>query len=125
MLRAYLRKDFETILFSGDLSAHKRTLALQKIKSGRFRILVATGQILGEGADIAGLDVLFLGFPVSFHGKLAQYVGRIRREGGPKKVYDYRDASVPMLEKLWKKRATYYRKNGFMIDESPQGLFGP
>jgi len=117
MLRAYLRKNFETVLFSGDLSAHKRTLARQKIKGGRFRILVATGQILGEGADIAGLDVLFLAFPVSFHGKLAQYVGRIKREGGPKKVYDYRDASIPILEKLWKKRATYYRKSGFETNE--------
>ena len=61
------------------------------------------------------LEVLFLTFPVSFHGKLAQYIGRIRREGGPKKVYDYRDANIPILEKLWKKRVTYYRKNGFVI----------
>lgn len=118
MLRAYLRRDFETIMFSGDLSARQRAIALQKIKSGRFRILIATGQILGEGTDIADLEVLFLTFPVSFHGKLAQYIGRIRREGGPKKVYDYRDANIPILEKVWKKRATFYRKNGFAIKES-------
>lgn len=117
MLRAYLRRDFETIMFSGDLSFRQRSFALQRIKSGRFRILIATGQILGEGADIADLEVLFLAFPLSFHGKLAQYIGRIRREGGPKKVYDYRDANVPTLEKLWKKRATYYRKSGFKIVE--------
>ncbi len=116
MLRAYLRRDFETIMFSGDLSSRQRAFALQKIKGGRFRILIATGQILGEGADIADLEVLFLAFPVSFHGKLAQYIGRIRREGGAKKVYDYRDADVPILEKLWKKRATYYRKNDFAIE---------
>ncbi|MBI4262106.1 DEAD/DEAH box helicase family protein [Candidatus Uhrbacteria bacterium] len=119
MLRAYLRKDFETIMFSGDLSARQRSFALQKIKGGRFRILIATGQILGEGADIADLEVLFLAFPVSFHGKLAQYVGRIRREGGAKLVYDYRDAGIPILEKLWKKRATYYRKNGFSFTDTP------
>ncbi|OGY99928.1 MAG: hypothetical protein A2945_05570 [Candidatus Liptonbacteria bacterium RIFCSPLOWO2_01_FULL_52_25] len=59
--------------------------------------------------------MLFLAFPVSFHGKLAQYIGRIRREGGAKKVYDYRDANIPILEKLWKKRATYYRKSAFAI----------
>jgi len=117
MLRAYLRKDFETIMFSGDLSFRQRSFALQKIKSGRFRVLIATGQILGEGADIADLEVLFLTFPVSFHGKLAQYIGRIRRKGGAKKVYDYRDANIPILEKLWKKRATYYRKSGFTIEE--------
>lgn len=122
MLRAYLRKDFETIMFSGDLSFRQRAFALQKIKSGRFRILIATGQILGEGADIADLEVLFLTFPVSFHGKLAQYVGRIKREGGAKKVYDYRDANVPILEKQWKQRATFYRKNGFMFSETPEVL---
>lgn len=117
MLRAYLRRDFETIMFSGDLSSRQRVFALQKIKSGRFRILIATGQILGEGADISDLEVLFLAFPLSFHGKLAQYVGRIKREGGPKKVYDYRDANIPTLDKLWKKRATYYRKSSFAIEE--------
>lgn len=117
MLRAYLRKDFETVLFSGDLSARQRSFALQKIKNGRFKVLIATGQILGEGTDIADLEVLFLAFPVSFHGKLAQYIGRIRREGGPKKVYDYRDVHVPILEKQWKKRATFYRKNEFAFEE--------
>ena len=116
MLRAYLRREFETILFSGDLSFRQRRLALQKIKSGRFKILIATGQILGEGVDIRDLEVLFLAFPISFHGKLEQYVGRIRRDGGPKQVYDYRDAAVPILEKLWKKRLTFYKKSGFVIN---------
>ena len=118
MLKAHLRRDFETILFSGDLSARQKKWALQRIKSGRFQILIATGQILGEGTDIANLDVLFLAFPVSFHGKLAQYVGRIRREGGAKTVYDYRDEKVPILEKMWKKRAAYYRKEEFVIVET-------
>lgn len=122
MLRAHLRRDFETILFSGDLSAQQKKRALQRIKSGRFQILIATGQILGEGTDIANLAVLFLAFPVSFHGKLAQYVGRICREGGAKTVYDYRDEKVPILDKMWKKRAAYYRKNGFVINENNIGV---
>ena len=121
MLQAYLRKDFETIAFSGDLSARQKKFALQKIKGGRFSILIATGQILGEGTDIEYLEVLFLAFPVSFHGKLAQYVGRIRRDGGSKKIYDYRDEKVPVLEKMWKKRAAYYRKNDFVIEDEKGG----
>jgi superfamily II DNA or RNA helicase len=119
MLQAYVRKDFETLIFSGDLSARQRKFALQKIKGGRFAVLIATGQILGEGTDIENLDTLFLTFPVSFHGKLAQYIGRIRRDGGTKKIYDYRDVKVPILEKMWKKRAAYYRKNDLFIEESP------
>ncbi len=124
MLRAHLRRDFETILFSGDLSARQKKRAVQRIKSGRFQILIATGQILGEGTDIANLDVLFLAFPVSFHGKLAQYVGRIRRDGGAKTVYDYRDEKVSILEKMWKKRAAFYRKNEFNIlnDKTANGI---
>lgn len=117
MLRAYVRRDFETIMFSGDLSMRQRRFAIQKIRGGRFRILIATGQILGEGTDIADLEALFLVFPVSFHGKLAQYIGRIQRAGGPKRVYDYRDANVPFLEKLWKKRAAFYRKSGFLMEQ--------
>ena len=117
MLQAYLRKDFETIAFSGDLSARQKKFALQKIKSDRFSILIATGQILGEGTDIENLDVLFLTFPVSFHGKLAQYVGRIRRDGGAKKIYDYRDVKVPYLDKMWKKRVAFYRKNEIRIED--------
>lgn len=116
MLNAYLRKDLETIVFSGDLSARQRKFSLQKIKGERFSVLIATGQILGEGADIANLDVLFLAFPVSFHGKLAQYIGRIKREGGGKTIYDYRDVKVPVLEKMWKRRASYYRKNDFVME---------
>lgn len=121
MLHAYLRKEFETIAFSGDLSARARELALQKIRGGRFQVLIATGQILGEGVDIAGLDALFLAFPVSFHGKLAQYIGRIRRDGGTKIIYDYRDPHIPLLEKMWKKRIAYYRKEEFVIRESIDG----
>ena len=117
ILRAYFRKDFETILFTGDLSGVARKRAIQKIASGRFSILIATGQILGEGADISGLDTLFLTFPVSFHGKLTQYIGRINREGGAKTVYDYRDIHVPLLEKMWKNRATHYKKEKFILTE--------
>lgn len=119
ILRAYFRKDFETILFTGDLSNVARKRALQKITSGQFSIFIATGQILGEGADISGLDTLFLAFPVSFHGKLTQYIGRISREGGAKTVYDYRDIRVPLLEKMWKNRAAHYRKEKFILTEGP------
>lgn len=119
MLKAYLSKDFEVIAFSGDLSARQRKFSLQKIKSGRFNILIATGQIFGEGTDIDSLDILFLTFPVSFRGKLAQYIGRIKRGGGDKKIYDYRDIKVPILEKMWKKRESYYRNNDFDIKDDP------
>ena len=100
-----------------DGSNNTITYSLDDNAGGRFAVLIATGQILGEGVDISGLDTLFLAFPVSFRGKLAQYIGRISREGGRKTVYDYRDIQVPLLEKMWKNRAAHYRKEKFVFRE--------
>lgn len=79
ILDYYLRRDFEIILFTGDLTPKQRSEKEKQIKQGDFQVLVATGQILGEGSDIADLDCLFLVFPFSFEGKLIQYIGRIER----------------------------------------------
>lgn len=74
-------------------------------------MLIATGQILGEGSDIPNLDCLFLVFPFAFEGKLIQYIGRIERgDGFVKKVYDYRDKQITTLEKLYKNRKRHYNK---------------
>ena len=111
LLNFYLKKDFETIAFSSELSAQKRVQKEKQIKSGNFQILIATGQILGEGSDIHNLDCLFLVFPFFFEGKLIQYIGRIERgEEKVKKVYDYRDSHIEILDSMFKKRKRYYNK---------------
>lgn len=110
-LKQYLKRDFEVITLTGDMSQQKRQFHEKHIKEGNFQILIATGQLLGEGSDIQNLDCLFLVFPFSFEGKLVQYIGRIERgKGEIKKVYDYRDRNMPILEKLYQKRKKYYDK---------------
>ena len=58
---------------------------------------MATGQKIGEGFDFPRLDVLMLAAPVSFEGRLEQYVGRLNRDYVGKEavyVYDYIDSHV-------------------------------
>ena len=84
---------------------------IKQVESGNFQILLATGQLIGEGTDFPNLDCLFLVFPFAFQGKLTQYIGRIQR--GPaanSRIYDYRDIKIEYLEKFFKKRVSYYKK---------------
>jgi superfamily II DNA or RNA helicase len=110
ILSMYLEeKKCEVITLTGDDSKTARNTKLSKVRRGKFEVLIATGQLMGEGVDISNLDCLFLVFPFSFEGKLIQYMGRIQRTQNQQVIYDYRDSKIEFLEKLFKKRETYYR----------------
>ena len=91
---------------------------LKQIPENESLILVATGQKIGEGFDFPRLDVLMLAAPVSFEGRLEQYVGRLNRDYVGKQavyVYDYIDSHVRYFDKMYVKRLRTYRKTGFSI----------
>jgi superfamily II DNA or RNA helicase len=83
---------------------------------GRERLILATGRFVGEGFDDSRLDTLFLALPVSWKGTLVQYAGRLHRQHPGKKevlIYDYVDAKVPMLYRMFEKRRRGYRAMGY------------
>lgn len=114
ILELYLREQSGRILiFTGDDSAKQRTEKLQRINKGAYDVLLATGQLLGEGVHIDNIDTLVLAFPFSFEGKLTQYVGRLLHSDGPRRrLIDYHDASVAVLDRQYKQRQRYYKKLG-------------
>jgi superfamily II DNA or RNA helicase len=82
----------------------------------RQLVLVATGKYVGEGFDEPRLDTLFLTMPISWKGTLQQYAGRLHRLFENKKevqVYDYVDAHVSMLAKMYQKRLNGYASIGY------------
>lgn len=91
---------------------------LKQVPKNESLILVATGQKIGEGFDFPRLDVLMLAAPVSFEGRLEQYVGRLNRDYEGKEavyVYDYIDPHVRYFNKMYAKRLRTYKKTGFSI----------
>lgn len=91
---------------------------LKQVPKNESLILVATGQKIGEGFDFPRLDVLMLAAPVSFEGRLEQYVGRLNRDYEGKEavyVYDYIDPHVRYFNKMYAKRLREYKKTGFSI----------
>ena len=109
-LSLYLKKDFEVITLTGTLVPRKRREKEKQVSDGHFQILIATGQLLGEGTSLKNIDCLFLVYLFSYEGKLIQYIGRIQHgKANIRRIYDYRDKNVEYLEKLFKKRAKYYK----------------
>lgn len=109
ILALHLREVTEIITLSSDDSARQRKLKHDQITAGNFKVLIATGQLFGEGLDIQGFDVLILAFPISFEGKLKQYIGRLRGNG-VKYIVDISDPKIAFLERQFKKRRKLYEK---------------
>jgi superfamily II DNA or RNA helicase len=77
------------------------------LNAGQVKVLVATGQLIGEGFDCRDLSTLFLATPIRFNGRLLQYLGRILRPAPGKdkaRVYDYLDIQVGVLERVYEGR---------------------
>lgn len=112
--------DHVFILYGGNTDKENADIRmkLKQIPQNESLILVATGQKIGEGFDLPRLDVLMLAAPVSFEGRLEQYVGRLNRDYEGKEavfVYDYIDSHVRYFNKMYAKRLRTYKKTGFSI----------
>lgn len=98
-------------LLTGDLSMEQRKKVIAKLNQGETKVLIATGQLIGEGFDCRALAILFLATPIRFSGRVTQYLGRILRPASGKKiaiVYDYVDVKVDVLRTAAQTRQKIY-----------------
>ena len=113
-LQVMLQSKFnvQSELLTGDISAMQRQKIVERLNRGSIKVLVATGQLIGEGFDCRELSTLFLATPIKFSGRVLQYLGRVLRPAPGKdkaKVYDYIDANVGVLKAAAKSRQRVYR----------------
>ncbi len=110
LLRYRFKRDSEVL--TGNLDTPERKKVLARVNRGNVHILIATGQLIGEGFDCKDLTTLFLATPIKFSGRLLQYLGRVLRPAPGKKyarVFDYVDVQVETLHKAAKARQRVYR----------------
>jgi superfamily II DNA or RNA helicase len=82
------------------------------LNQGDVKVLLATGQLIGEGFDRQDLSPLFLATPIKFSGRVIQYLGRVLRPAPGKRkarVYDYVDVHVDVLRASAKVRQRVFR----------------
>ena len=81
-------------------------------------IVVAIGKYIGEGFNYPRLDTLLLAMPIAWQGNVEQYAGRLNRDYEDKKdviIFDYIDAHISTLERMYHKRLRAYRQIGFTV----------
>lgn len=117
-----LKQDAENVfILYGDNSDKENLDVRKKLKEvprEQSLILVATGQKIGEGFDYPRLDTMMLAAPVSFAGRLEQYIGRLNRDYEGKKeviVYDYVDSHMRVFDNMYAKRLRTYKRTGFHL----------
>jgi len=101
----------------GRLPRHERAAVVGAMNAGDLEAVVATGALVGEGLDVPRLDTLFIATPVSYGGRVVQYLGRVSRTAPGKVdavVYDYMDHH-PMLYASWRNRRIVYERQGCVV----------
>ena len=91
---------------------------LRQVSREQSVLLVATGQLIGEGFDYPRLDTLIMAMPVAWKGVVEQYAGRLNREYEGKEtviVYDYVDRHIPVFDHMYAKRLRAYKQIGYEI----------
>jgi len=114
-------RGIQTVILRGAMKAKERKAANEQLSNAQ--VIVATGKYIGEGFDLPRLDTLFLAMPIAWKGLLAQYAGRIHRESAGKErvtIFDYVDASIPMLQRMYNKRERAYKAMGYRIEMTPE-----
>ncbi len=100
----------------------KEQIALRRemaqVRPEESMVLVATGQLIGEGFDFPRLDTLIMATPVAWKGVVEQYAGRLNRDYDGKSsvmIYDYVDHLIPVFDRMYSKRMKAYKRIGYQI----------
>ena len=107
-------------VLTGDLTGSQRREILDRLNQGGVDVLLATGQLIGEGFDRRDLSPLFLTTPIKFSGRVLQYLGRVLRPAPGKKkarVYDYVDVKVDVLKAAARARQKVYAPESHFANE--------
>ncbi len=125
-LQAVLSERFKVPaeVLTGDVSNSQRKDIVARLNAGKVKILIATGQLVGEGFDCPEMQTLFLTTPIKFSGRVLQYLGRILRPAPGKdeaRVFDYIDVNIGVLIASAKARKRIYKAQ-FSVNHDNQDV---
>jgi len=104
-------KNIKSTLLYGGMGTKIQRAAL--IEAQDADIILSTSGYIGEGIDFAHLDTIVFTMPISYQGRIIQYLGRVGRRGQKCLAIDFVDENVPMLKSSFTKRMKGYKQMGY------------
>lgn len=92
----------------GNLSKKEQQENMDAVKSNQ--LILATTSFFGEGIDFPHLNTIIFATPISYYGRLIQYLGRIGRDGQECLAIDFLDSQNAMLNSAFSKRKEGYKQ---------------
>ncbi|NLN13625.1 MAG: DEAD/DEAH box helicase, partial [Arcobacter skirrowii] len=92
----------------GSQNKKEQVQNMQKVKTSS--LILATSSFFGEGIDFPHLNTIIFATPISFYGRLIQYLGRIGRGNQECLAIDFLDSQNPIMNSTYKKRLESYKK---------------
>lgn len=115
-------KEIDSTLLHGGLSQKMQKKALKETLGAD--IILSTSSYMGEGIDLPHLDTIVFTMPISFSGRMVQYLGRVGRLGQRCLAIDFVDENTPMLKSTFNKRTKGYKQMGYKsIVKKKENLF--
>jgi superfamily II DNA or RNA helicase len=106
--KSLLEEDLDFVCIHGSMNKkdQNKNMKLVEHKS----LIVATTSYFGEGIDFPHLNTIIFATPISYYGRLVQYLGRIGRGNQECLAIDFLDHKNAMLNAAYKKRLEGYKQ---------------
>jgi superfamily II DNA or RNA helicase len=96
------------ISIHGSMDTKTKDENMEKVKSSS--LVLATTSYFGEGIDFPHLDTIIFATPISYYGRLVQYLGRIGRGGSDCLAIDILDDKNNFTKSAFRKRQDGYKQ---------------
>ena len=101
-------ENIDYISIHGSLNKKEQVENMNLVKEKS--LIMATTSYFGEGIDFPHLNTIFFATPISYYGRLVQYLGRIGRGNQECLAIDFLDTNNAMLNSAFNKRALGYKQ---------------
>lgn len=103
-----IKQNIDYVCIHGSMNKKEQEKNMKEVKTKT--LVLATTSYFGEGIDFPHLNTILFATPISYYGRLIQYLGRVGRDGQECLAIDFLDSKNAMLNSAYKKRLEGYKQ---------------